>query len=224
MDWIEKLKKQGIRVEEETVNLDEIFLDPKNANIHPPEQIENLKKSLDTFGQPERLIVSGDGRIIGGNGRYEAMTDLGWETVRITRVFAKESFLDALALTLNKTPEGSYLDDDKVSELLTSISEEDEELILSTGFSDNELTALLDLDDSDLFDVDDIQDDDDFDNIKKPTAASDGYSSFEIVMRHEDKVALVETLNSIRKNEELNGTEITMAEALMILVGTFKQK
>lgn len=214
MDWIDKLKDKGIEVTEETVKLVDLHLDPKNANIHPPHQIESLEKSLDVFGQPERLIVSGDGRIIGGNGRFEAMKNLGWEHARITRIHADDKFLNALGIALNKTAESSFLDKDIVADILADL--EDETLIFATGFSETEINTILDLEDDDFFDVDD--EDEEEEKPKRPTASADGYSSFEIVMRYENKKILVDLLDSIRKDNDMELLE----DALMEIVTKYK--
>lgn len=223
MDWVSKLKEKGIEVTEETVALGTLHTDPRNANVHPEHQIEQLKKSLEFFGQPERLIVGPDGRIVGGNGRFEAMKRLDWPSVRITRVNADDSFLDALGLALNKVAEGSYLDNDIVAEILSDIAttdNDDMEAVLATGFSESEIADILDLDDDDYFDVDDDIDDEEEEEVptKKPTASADGFSSFEIVMTHDSKVELVDTLDSIRKNTGGN-----LEQALMTLVKTYKK-
>lgn len=208
-------KKVKVTVTEEEVPLTDLYIDPKNANIHPPSQIETIKKSLSTFGQPERLVVALDGKIIGGNGRFEAMIQLGWKTAKVTRIDADDAYLTALGLALNKTAEGSFLSDEIVAELLTELSDNDD-LVFATGFSEAEITSILNLDDDDFFDVDDLDDSDiPEEKRKKPTASADGFSSFEVVLRHENKVKLVEALDEIRK--EVDEVK-TLEDALMYLL------
>ncbi len=61
------------------VPLGSLHLDPANAREHGPENLEAIVSSLKRFGQAEPIVVQrSTGRVIGGNGRLVAMTQLGW--------------------------------------------------------------------------------------------------------------------------------------------------
>lgn len=52
----------------ERVPIDSITPDPKNARLHSDEQLEDLKASLNRFGQLPTIFVDADGTVIKGNG------------------------------------------------------------------------------------------------------------------------------------------------------------
>jgi len=60
-------------------------------------------------------------------------------------------------------------------------------------------------------------DDDEGGKFAAPKASDDEYSSFEIIMRHEDKTQLIETLNTVRSSKSLPN----LAAALMYIVNHY---
>lgn len=63
----------------ELVNISKLIPNPKNANKHPPKQIERLAKIIDFQGQRSPIVVSKrSGFITKGHGRLEAIKLLGW--------------------------------------------------------------------------------------------------------------------------------------------------
>jgi ParB-like chromosome segregation protein Spo0J len=59
----------------ELVPLDDLHQDPGNVRTHGERNMEAIRESLSQFGQVEPLVVQEKtGRVIGGNGRLEAMT------------------------------------------------------------------------------------------------------------------------------------------------------
>lgn len=54
-----------------------------NAKLHPVEQIEQIKNSIIEFGNNDPIAVDENGVIIEGHGRYQALTELGYETVPV---------------------------------------------------------------------------------------------------------------------------------------------
>ena len=55
----------------------------KNVRIHSNQQIRELKRSLEKFGQTRALVVDESNTILIGNGLYEAMKNLGYEEVSV---------------------------------------------------------------------------------------------------------------------------------------------
>jgi len=53
----------------------------RNAKLHPQSQIDALKKSIQTFGFNNPILVDKTGTIVAGHGRYEAARQLGMPTV-----------------------------------------------------------------------------------------------------------------------------------------------
>ena len=57
-----------------------------NAKEHPKEQIEQIKKSIQDFGNNDPIAIDGDGEIIEGHGRYIALKELGYKEVEVIRL------------------------------------------------------------------------------------------------------------------------------------------
>lgn len=56
-------------------NLNELRMAELNVRKHPQKQIDELKRSLEAFGQYRPLIVSSDGEVLVGNGLLEALRE-----------------------------------------------------------------------------------------------------------------------------------------------------
>lgn len=55
------------------INLSELTPYENNAKLHPEEQIEQIKKSIEQFGNDDPIAVWGkDNIIVEGHGRYQA--------------------------------------------------------------------------------------------------------------------------------------------------------
>ena len=71
----------------ETVNIDNLTPYEKNAKLHPRDQIEQIKKSIEMYGNNDPIAVWGEKNIIvEGHGRYTALHELGYKTVDIIRL------------------------------------------------------------------------------------------------------------------------------------------
>lgn len=53
----------------------------RNAKLHPRDQIEKLKRSIEEFGFLSPCLIDKDGNIIAGHGRVQAAKELGLQTV-----------------------------------------------------------------------------------------------------------------------------------------------
>ena len=74
-------------MEIQLVSIDSIHPDPANANTHSEEDLRGLMAKLSAFEQVEPLVVQLKTRkVIGGNGRLEAMRRLGWTEVEVNFV------------------------------------------------------------------------------------------------------------------------------------------
>lgn len=59
----------------------------KNAKIHTPEQIEQIKKSIQQFGMNDPIGIWGeDNLIVEGHGRLQACKELGMKEVPVIRL------------------------------------------------------------------------------------------------------------------------------------------
>ena len=69
----------------EYVNIDTIKPYKRNAKTHPKEQVEQIKKSIQEFGNCDPIGVW-HGEIVEGHGRYLALKELGETTIPIIRL------------------------------------------------------------------------------------------------------------------------------------------
>lgn len=70
----------------EYVPIDSINPYPNNAKLHPAEQIEQIKDSIEKFGFKDPIAIWKDNVIIEGHGRLIAALELGIEEVPIIRL------------------------------------------------------------------------------------------------------------------------------------------
>ncbi len=70
----------------EKINIDKIKPYENNAKLHPPEQIEQIKKSMKEFGNNDPIAIDENGVIIEGHGRYEALKELGFKEIEVIRL------------------------------------------------------------------------------------------------------------------------------------------
>lgn len=74
-----------------------------NAKLHPEEQIEQIKKSIQEFGMNDPIAIDEDNVIIEGHGRYEACTQLGFDKIPVIKLpNLSEEQRKAYALVHNK--------------------------------------------------------------------------------------------------------------------------
>jgi len=130
-------------MEIKTVPIESIFIDPANARKHPKKNMDAIKGSISKFQQVEPLVVQkGKKIIIGGNGRYQAMKELGFKEVQIVEVDLNDTQAAALAISLNRTSELAEWDLDTLTELLASLQDLDFDLS-SIGFDEEDLDNFL---------------------------------------------------------------------------------
>ena len=58
----------------------------RNAKLHPAEQVEQIKKSIQEFGFNDPIAIWGDNTVIEGHGRLIAATEMGLDTVPVIRL------------------------------------------------------------------------------------------------------------------------------------------
>ena len=70
----------------EKISIDKIKPYENNAKLHPPEQIEQIKKSIKEFGNNDPIAIDENNVIIEGHGRYEALKELGFKEIEVIRL------------------------------------------------------------------------------------------------------------------------------------------
>lgn len=89
--------------------LTEIYEYPGNAKEHPPEQIEEIARSIKEYGFRTPMLLDKDNVIIEGHGRLKAALLLGLEEVDvIVASDLSEAQVKALRIADNKVAESKY--------------------------------------------------------------------------------------------------------------------
>ncbi len=126
--------------------LAELVPDAANVRLHDERNLGAISASLQQFGQVEPLVVQRSSmRIVGGNGRLEAMRALGWTEADVVLVELDATQATALSLALNRTSELARWDFEGLGRLLRSLQEDGFDST-ALGWSDGELKNLLSAD------------------------------------------------------------------------------
>lgn len=107
------------------------------------EEYERLKRSIETFGYVDPIIVNADGTVIGGHQRLFVLQELGFSEADVAVVDLSKPDEKALNVALNKIS-GEW-DDEKLAALFVDLDVEGYDLTL-TGFDEaeyNKITAAL---------------------------------------------------------------------------------
>lgn len=120
----------------------------KNAKLHPQEQIEQIKKSIQSFNMIDPIGVWKDNTIIEGNGRYKACKELGYTKVPIIRLdHLTDEERKAYTLAHNKLTMNSDFDLDILQEELDNF-----DTIDMSDFGFENIDIVEDFDEKDLED------------------------------------------------------------------------
>ena len=107
----------------EKVNIDSVKVYHNNAKIHTAEQIEEIKKSIQEFGNNDPIAIDEKGFIIEGEGRFLAQKDMGLkeiEVIKLTHLTEEQKV--AYMLVHNKLTMNTGFDLDLLEEELSKIS------------------------------------------------------------------------------------------------------
>ena len=117
----------------------------KNAKLHPQEQIEQIKKSIEEFGNCDPIGIW-NGEVVEGHGRLMALKEMGADTVPVIRLdHLTDEQRRAYALVHNKLTMNSPFDDGILTEELDNILDIDMSMFdLGDVFEPEPLTAVDD--------------------------------------------------------------------------------
>jgi hypothetical protein len=201
-----------------------------NARTHPEHQIEGLIRNIEEFGFYNPILINENGIIIAGHGRVMAAERMGLETVpTITIEGLTDQQRRALTLADNKLASHAGYDLEKVRDEIAALTNEDYD-ISYTGYLDHEIEALL-RDDKFVLPPDyepqlvpvihqaSLPIGGGNSAPKQPNVSDDNYSRFDLVMRHESKLELIDVLNEIKSDMMFEKLE----DALMELVKFWKE-
>src|SRR6516225_5082633 len=97
---------------------------PQNTRTHSAKQVGQIKNSMLSFGFTNPLLVSEDGELIAGHGRYEAAKELGLATVPVIVVAGlSPAKRRALAIADNKIAENAGWDRERLAIEIPELAE-----------------------------------------------------------------------------------------------------
>jgi site-specific DNA-methyltransferase (adenine-specific) len=108
----------------ETVLIDDLDLDPRNARKHDEKNLKAIADSLEQFGQRKPIVVWGR-TVVAGNGTMAAARSLGWTEITIARVPDDWSAdqVKAYALADNRSAELAEWDEQVLAAQLLELQE-----------------------------------------------------------------------------------------------------
>lgn len=108
----------------EKISIEKIKPYENNAKLHPPEQIDQIKKSNKEFGDNDPIAVDENNIIIEGHRRYQALKELGFNEAHIIRLtHLNEQQKKAYILAHNKLTMNTGFDFDTLNLELDTISD-----------------------------------------------------------------------------------------------------
>lgn len=138
------------------VSLVDIHPDPSNARVHDERNLDTIAASLTEHGQYAPLVVQkSTGRILKGNGTYQAMKKLKWGACDAYLVDIDDLQATRLSLVDNRSSELATWDDETLALLLQQVGD-----IESIGWNDSEFKELLssiDTGDTEAGDAEDVE-------------------------------------------------------------------
>jgi ParB-like chromosome segregation protein Spo0J len=123
-------------MEIQTVPISTLTCDPANARRHPDRNLEQIKASLQRFGQQKPIVVDATNTVRAGNGTLAAAKALGWTTIAIVRSDLQKTELTAYAIADNRSAELAEWDNEVLAMTLADAE------IGDVGLSEDEISEL----------------------------------------------------------------------------------
>jgi len=127
----------------ETVPIDSLTLDPRNARLHNERNMAAITDSLRRFGQQKVIVVDADGVVLAGNGTLAGAKALGWTQIVVHRSPLRGAEAKAFAIADNRSGELSEWDTEELERQIRELDEEQFPVDL-LQIDDRELAALAD--------------------------------------------------------------------------------
>ena len=106
----------GANLRVQALAISQIKLNPRNSKTHPVKQIRQIANSIVAFGFTNPLLVTEDGKLIAGEGRYKAAQLLGLATVPVIVLAGLSPARQrALAIADNKIAENAGWDRERLA-------------------------------------------------------------------------------------------------------------
>ncbi len=114
---------------------------PRKRLMPGDEEYERLKRSIETFGYVDPIIINADGTVIGGHQRLFVLQDLGYSQADVAVVNLNKQDEKALNIALNKIS-GEW-DEEKLAEIFSELDIDGYDLSV-TGFDKKERDEIMD--------------------------------------------------------------------------------
>ena len=197
------------------LKIKEVKTNPNNPRVIKDGKYQKLVASIKEFPEMLKLrpiVVDADNVILGGNMRYKAAIEAGLKTIPVIK---------ASDLTIEQQNEFIIKDNVSYGEWNWDIlaNEWNTNVLTDWGFEPYHFGAdvkFLELDTEEEDEALNYEAPEGPEVIEKPKITDDGYVRYEIVIREEDKKYIVNTLNTVKKD---NGC--TLGEAFLIVFKTY---
>ena len=113
---------------------------PRKRLTPDDDEYKKLKKSIETFGYVDPIIINADGTVIGGHQRLYVLRDLGYQYVDVAVVNLTKTEEKSLNLALNKI--AGHWDDEKLAQVFAELNIDGCDLS-ATGFNQDEISDIL---------------------------------------------------------------------------------
>ena len=119
--------------------------DPRNPRLHSERQINQLAKSINSFGFLWPVMIDGTRRVLAGHGRIEAAKRLGFQEVPTISIHhLSESQRRAFVIADNRLAEQASWDEKLLAEQFRELCEVELDFDLeATGFELGEIDVLI---------------------------------------------------------------------------------
>jgi hypothetical protein len=202
-----KMTEKNAIIEVKVVKINDIKSNPNNPRIIKDAKFRKLVESIKSFPEMANvrpIVVNTDMIVLGGNMRLKAMKEAGWNEAPIQIVEWDEQKQKEFVIKDN-VGFGEWDWDDLANNW------DEEEL------NDWALDVWVNKESDDLLA---FGEDTEEETAKAPKITDEGYSLFEIIMLHENKVHLFDILNKVKKEFLFDKTE----DALMEIIRVYENK
>jgi hypothetical protein len=202
-----KMTEKNAITEVKVVKINDIKSNPNNPRIIKDAKFKKLVESIKSFPEMANvrpIVVNTDMVVLGGNMRLKAMKEAGWNEAPIQIVEWDEQKQKEFVIKDN-VGFGEWDWDDLANNW------DEEEL------NDWALDVWVNKESDDLLAFEESTEEE---TTKAPKITDEGYSLFEIIMLHENKVHLFDILNKVKKEFLFEKTE----DALMEIIRVYENK
>lgn len=128
-------------LESVTLPLTELVANPRNARVHPEQQLTHLAASAKRFGQPKPILVRRENKmIVAGHGIAEALRRAGFTEAVVDLWDVDQETADRFMVGDNQLPKLARDDAERVKAILAGIGIVEAEAL---GFSQGDLDKMV---------------------------------------------------------------------------------